>query len=101
ASLAADADRGVGEEPHPVRVLVVARDARRVDHQLAPVAAVIPARRRYSSTSSVRAGPRGRRPGTTSTESAFTSWIWELASSAIEESSFIESPRARPFGPQW
>ena len=36
-----------------------------------------------------------------STVSALTSWMWELGSNAIEDSSFIESPVAYPLGPQW
>src|ERR1700722_17594204 len=65
AGLAADADRGISEEPPAlsgVRLVGAGPGlhAQRLDE---PHGEPVPARLRYSPTSSRRPGPRGRRPG--------------------------------------
>ena len=54
--------------------------------------ALWPARARYSSTKASKAGPRGRRPGTTSHVAALTSWMCTFGSSTIAERSFAAPP---------
>src|SRR5690349_16858171 len=60
ARLAPDAQACVGEEAHP-RLRLLAVDGRPGGGLRCQLAT--PARRLYSSTSSISAGPRGRRPG--------------------------------------
>src|SRR5581483_12075407 len=93
ARLAADADRGVGEEAHPgLRLRAVGgRPCVHIELHV-----LTPARRRYSSTSSRRAGPRGRRPGRMSHVATLYSLMWTLLSSTIGSSSLPESPVTMP-----
>ena len=93
AGLAADADRGVGEEADPLlRLEAPARrspaDSRpRAAHcrPAGPLAVVL-------DELAAASGPRGRRPGTMSQVAALTSWMWTFGSSAIENRSLAESP---------
>src|SRR5205085_2054868 len=81
AGLAADAHRGVGEEPDARPGLgAVAHRSR------------TPARSRYSATSAVRADPRGRRPGRMSQVAALYSLMCTLRSRASGRRSLAESP---------
>src|SRR5205807_4548373 len=98
ARLAADAHRRVGEEPHPGPGLLAVGPgpADRLE-----LHALTPARRRYSSTSSSRAGPRGRRPGRMSQVATLYSEMCTLLSSASGSSSLAESPVTIPTPPQW
>src|SRR5579872_405922 len=82
AGLAPDADRCVGEEADAAHVFT-------------------PARRRYSSTSSRRARPRGRRPGLMSQVATLYSEMWTLLSSASGSRSLALSPVTIPTPPQW
>src|SRR5215211_530740 len=111
AGLAADADRGVGEESDPRRVLAVAGQGGRVSPAVdgrrqrtvhaGPPWSWMPARDRYCSTRPVRAAPRGLRPGRISQVAALTSWMWTLGSSTIGNRSLAESPVVSPLPPQW
>src|SRR5204862_210985 len=90
ARLAPDADGGVGEEPDPGLGIGVA-----VAHSFTP------ARRRYSSISSRRAFPRGRRPGRMSHVPTLYSEMCTLLSSASGRSALAESPVTSTRRPQW
>src|SRR5699024_8634506 len=70
-------------------------------HTSVPVSGVTPARRRYCSTNSSRAGPRGRRPGCTSQLVALVAGIETLGSSVCGSRSLAASPVLIPLGPQW
>src|SRR5205814_6699395 len=111
ARLAADADRGVGEEAHP-RLLLRLRVAEpgavgELGHVLRTSAGSVAgscsasARLRTSSTSSGSAAPRGRRPGRIPHVKALTSWMWTFGSSTIVARSLAESPATKPRVPQW
>src|SRR5699024_5164387 len=106
AGLAADADRGVGEETlarwwvDPSGVPGGVAPARELAGQIThgvppsswppagserrwlPVSTVVPARDWYSATSRSSSSPRGRRPGRMSQEPTLDSWIWTLGSRA-------------------
>src|SRR3954471_24074978 len=108
AGLAADADRRVGEEAHArLRLLAVRvrpRGGRPGDLGHAHVGR--PSSRstrgawrrssyacsRWPATNWVSLSPRGRRPGRMSQESAFTSWMCTLGSSAMCVRSFAAPP---------
>src|SRR5205085_11715064 len=92
AGLAADADRRVGEEAHPL-LRLGAIGVRPADRRHAPVLC--------DSTNSRRRFPRGRRPGLIPTENAFTSWMCTFGSSTIDARSFAAPPVVRPRVPQW
>ncbi len=64
----------------------------------AVIAPLLPARARarWPSTSSTRAGPRGRRPGRTSQVLALDSMMWTLGSPTIGSRSLAPSPVASP-----
>src|SRR5205085_2542459 len=86
AGLAADADRGVGEEAHPgLRFVAVAHRARS----------------RSSATNFGSRGPRGRRPGRMSHVKALTSWMCTFGSSAMCARSLAAPPVVSPREPQW
>src|SRR5581483_424211 len=105
ARLAADADRGVGEEADarllPLAVLLPAVRLGGLDH--AHVRSLTPgrARVRNSSTRSGSALPRGRRPGRMPTVNALTSWMCTFGSRTIDERSLAASPVVSPRLPQW
>src|SRR5919108_731154 len=108
AGLAADADAGVGEKPHPRTGLAVVAAAEGRGGQVGQghagppsLASPIPARARRSSTSCRRAAPRGRRPGWMSQVAALDSWMWTLGSSTSDSRSLAASPLAMPRVPQW
>src|SRR5690606_30143691 len=61
----------------------------------------VPARARYPSSISRRAGPRGRRPGSTSQVPALVSWMRTLGSRLMPNRSLAASPVTRPRLPQW
>src|SRR5207248_2587254 len=115
AGLAADADRRVGEEAHPLlRLVAVAGGNTCAPGELGHVVFLLrsgsgrgalsrcrSARLRVSSTSSLSAAPRGRRPGRMSQLAALTSWMCTFGSSTKGKRSLAESPVTRPFVPQW
>ena len=97
ARLAADAD--VVSVKKPTRRLVAVGGSSRPR-------AVVPAlvrrpRRRYSSTSALSAGPRGRRPGRMSQVATLYSEMCTLRSSTSGSSSLAASPVTSPLRPQW
>src|SRR2546427_1685501 len=103
AGLAADADGGVGEEADALlRLRPIGLERAHVLRTRAGSLAGVSgpserARARRPSTNSTSAGPRGRRPGRMSHESAFTSWMCTFGSSASPARSFAESPVVSPF----
>src|SRR5205085_12003617 len=79
AGLAADAHRGVGEQPHARLGLIAVGGGPGVSLELHQ--SLTPALWRYWFTNSSRAFPRGRRPGRMSHVATLYSLMWTLLSS--------------------